>query len=340
MSSSAINESQMVYGDMHTLYLSKQVEEGKTLYKDLQILYGPILYLTGAGLLGLGASYAGMKLFMILIAIASGYLVFLISKKAFSGDNRIGVLSAAIYMFLPIHYGVAPIFHADSFAVLFILISAYCLLVNKNKSLIIAAIFASFAIFTKMPAIPLTLVPMIYYIINKRKEGLFYIIPFFAIVGSTLAYITTFAHNNDNVTVIFRYLLKDPNPPFSILQDLVWIEGLAIFVGFMGFVLYLKKNRHRSIISFMPFAAIISFGAILVRGVGIYEINYLEPFIAIFAAFAVLHLKDNWKSERTIQKLVVALIIVCIFAQCTVFVLPDRERVASWHGDRWAKEVN
>lgn len=339
MSTSAINESQMIYGDMHTLYLSKQLEEGKILYKDLQLLYGPVFYLIGAGLLSLGASYAGMKMFMMLIAVASGILVFLISKNAFNVDNKIAILSVAIYMFLPIHYGVAPIFHADSFAVLFILASLYFLLKNKNKSLVLAAVFASLAFFSKMPVIPITLAPVIYFLINKRKEGLFYVIPFIFIVAITLAYLSTLTHS-DNVSVIFNYLVKDPNPPYSILRDFGWIEGFAFLVSCIGFFLYVKKSKSKFVISYMAIASVISFGAILVRGVGIYEANYMEPFIALFGSFMIFYLKEKWKADRTRTKVAIVLIIIVLFGQFLVFVLPGRERVADWHGNGRAKEMN
>lgn len=341
MSSSAINEQQMMYGDMDTLYYTKKLTDGKRLYQELPILYGPLLYLTGSVLMSFGATYSGLKIFMLAIALTSGFLVFLISNRTFK-DHRISILSTAIYMFLPIHYGVAPMFHADSFAVLFLLISLYFLTINKNIGLILSGIFASLAVFSKIPAIPLTIIPIVYFLICKKKEGLLYLIPFFTIVASTLSYISSITRNSDNISVIFNYLIKNPNPPYEILRDFVWIEGFAFIASAIGIFLYLKAVKQKYLLPYVAISSTISFGAILVRGVGVYEANYMEPFIAIFAAFAIFYLKDNLKVKqyKMSSKSLSLLFIIIIFSQFIIFIWPDRERVADWHGDRRTKEEN
>jgi len=83
MASSAINENQMVFGDMTTLYVSQRLTEGVTLYQDIPLVYGPIMYLVGQNLISLGLTYSGLKIFMLGIAVFSGVLVYLITKKFF-----------------------------------------------------------------------------------------------------------------------------------------------------------------------------------------------------------------------------------------------------------------
>ena len=338
MSSSAINEKQMVYGDMQTQYISKRVSQGLILYEDISILYGPVIYHIGAFFLGLGTSYAGLKIVMLVVAVVSGILVYLISNKVFD-DKRIGVLATAIFMFLPIHYGVAPVFHPDSFAVLFALASLYLLLTNRNIGIVTAGIFAVFAIFTKIPVAPLIIAPMIFFLIRKEKSGLFYFVPFLVLFLVGTMYINSLDESNDNTEFILEFLFSNPDPPYEMLKDLMWIEGFVILVAIVGIIIYLKKEKKKSLLIFFAFSSPLAFAAILIRGVGIYEANYMEPFIAIFASYAIFYLKDRWVFKRG-KKILPFLLIMLIFVQITIFVWPDRERVADWDGNRWAKQAN
>ena len=92
----------------------------------------------------------------------------------------------------------------------------------------------------------------------------------------------------------------------------------------------------------MAFSSVVSFSAILIPGVGIYEANYMEPFIAIFVGYAIINLTENWKfniiKER--KNIIPIFLIVVIFAQIIIFDLPDRERVADWDGNGRAKILN
>lgn len=338
MSSSAINEKQMVYGDMATQYISKRLAEGAKLYSQVPVLYGPIMYLVGAGLVNQGLTYAGMKIFMLGIAVISGILVFLITRKSF-GNTSIGLLSTTIYMFLPIHYGVAPIFHADSFAILFILTSLYFLLFQRRATLLVAGVFALVAFFTKIPAIPIVLAPLAYFLFYKKKEGIFYAIPLLVMMALGMMYIQSLG-SSDNSKILLDYLFKDPNPPFSILQNFVWIEGIAFFVAMAGLAFYIKTMKLKSPLIFVALASPLGFAAILLRGVGIYEANYMEPFIAIFSAYAIFHLKDKWNFNKLKVKILVSILFALIFLQVIIFDYPGRERVADWGGNKRAMELN
>lgn len=338
MASSAINEKQMVVGDMTTQYVIKRMAEGKTLYQEVPAFYGPTMYLVGASLVSIGLTYSGLKIFMLGIAILSGILIYLITKKVFKNE-WMSLLSTAIYMFLPIHYGVAPIFHADSFAVLFMLITLYFLLLKKNFSFILAGIFAAIAIYSKMPVIPLVIAPIFYFALYKKKEGLLYIISLLAIIILGMIYINIISENYDNTRFFIDYLLKEPDPPFEILRDFAWIEGFAFLIAILGFIIYIKKVKKKSLLIFVALFSPLGFAAILMRGVGIYEANYMEPFIAIFASFAIFYLKDRWVFKRG-KKILPFLLIMLIFVQITIFVWPDRERVADWDGNRWTKQAN
>lgn len=341
MSSSSINENQMVFGDMTTLYISQRLTEGVSLYQDIPVTYGPIMYLVGQNLISLGLTYSGLKIFMLGIAVFSGILVYLITKNSFK-DSRVAILSTSVYMFLPIHYGMAPVFHADSFAVFFILISLYFLLKNNSIGFFVAGIFAAIAFFTKIPVIPLVLAPFIYFLYYKKKQGLYYIIPLLSIIIPVMLYVNLISKNSDNIGVFIDMVLKDPNPPFVYVWNLGWIEGFSFLVAIFGILLYLKNVKPKSVLPFMALSSIVTFSAVLIPGVGVYEANYMEPFVAIFVGFAIFHLKENWKFKiiKERKNIVPIFLIVLIFAQIIIFDLPDRERIADWDGNGRAKVLN
>lgn len=341
LSSASINEKQMVYGDMQTLYISERLSQGVKLYEEIEILYGPATYLIGSGFMGLGFTYSGLKIVMLTVSVISGILVFLIAQKVFN-DYRIALLSTGIYMFIPIHYGIAPVFHPDSFAVLFMLSSIYFLLKNSKIGLILAATFSAIAIFTKIPVIPLVLAIIIYFIISRKKEGWLYASILFIIVIPGLFYIDAISENSDNTRFLFEKLLKDPDPPFSMLRDFFWIEGFVSLIAFLGIILYIKKTEKKSVLLVLALSSPLAFSAILLRGVGIYEANYMEPFIAIFASYMVFYIKDDWKFNQFIsgKRIIPFVIVSLIIIQFAIFVYPDRERISDWDGNGRALEVN
>jgi len=340
LSNAAINEKQMIYADGHNLYVSHRLAQGLKLYEDVQALYGPAFYLIGAGLMNLGLTFAGLKVFMLSISVASGIFIFLITKKSF---NNVGaaLLATAIYMFTPLHYGMAPVFHPDSIAILFCLVTLYLILVKNNLFYIIAAIFATTAVFTKIIAIPLVCAIMVYFLINKIKSGLFYIIPFFLIIIPLIVYITSFANSNDNTKIALDLLLKDTDFPGPILRDIGWIEGSLIIIGIIGLLAYTKEVKTYSVLLIVSLSTVLVFATILTPGVGAHEFNWVEPFVAIFAAYAIFQVRNNLRVKQwKIGKMISILFVSLIFIQSAIFIWPDRERISDWDGEGRFKLLN
>lgn len=339
MSSSAINEKQVSWGNMHNLYNSNRLSEGVPL-NELDLLYGPVFYGFGSFFMKLGLDYIALKIVMLGISVLTGVLVFLIAQNVFK-DFRISVLSTAFYMFLPIHYGMGPSFDSDSFAIIFILFSVYLLTVNKKYTIILAGMFAAIAVFTKIPVLPLAIAPLGYFLIYQKKEIILYSVPFFLLISYGIFYLNSIMYNSDNTRMIFDFLIVNPDNPIPLLRDFGWIEGFVVIVAIVGLFWYVKKFKTKSPMIFVALASPIAFGAILLPGVGIYEAEYVEPFVAIFAALTIFFLYDTLKFKKSrFRKIIPALLIIIIFTQFIIFVLPDRERILDWDGDRWAKELN
>lgn len=340
LSSAAINEKQMIYGDGHNLYVSHRLAQGLTLYEDIEVLYGPTFYLIGSNLMILGLTYPGLKIFMLIISITSGILIFLITKKSFNNEG-VSLLATTFYMFAPLHYGMSPVFHPDSIAILFCLISLYLLLQKNNLFLVLSAVFASAAVFTKILAFPLIFAAMVYFLINKKKEGLFFVIPFLIIIILLLLYVNIYDNANDNTRVILDQLLNETDYPDAIIRDVVWIEGLLIILGIVGILAYGMKIRTNSVLLVVTFSTPVAFGVILAPGVGAHEFNWMEPFLAIFASYAIFRIKNIKKLSRPqFGKIIGASLVILILIQSTIFIWPDRERIADWDGEGRFKLLN
>ena len=339
MSSSAITDNQMVYGEMQSHYIFQRLADGLILYQDIIPLYGPVFYEIGTILQLFGISYTGFKIVMLGVAILSGLLVFLITKQVFKNYN-LALVATGIYIFLPIHYGVAPVFHPDSFAVLLFLASLLFLIKNTKISFIVAGIISVSAIFVKIPVLPLVIVPIIYFVIYRKKIGIYYIVPFLVISIIVFILILELNENLDNTKFIVDSLLNNPDNPLNILRDFIWIEGLAFLLAVVGFFIYLKNKEKNKLLVFFSIASLLPVAAILLPGVGIYEANYIEPFIAIFAAFLIFYVMENWKWKKINKKIIPIILLSLVIIQISIFTWPDRERIADWDGDRWAFQLN
>ena len=93
-------------------------------------------------------------------------------------------------------------------------------------------------------------------------------------------------------------------------------------------------------IIFITISSTMSVAAILLPGVGIYEVNYIEPFIAIFASFLIFYVMENWKWKKMNKKIIPAILLSLVIIQISIFTWPDRERVADWDGEGRAFQLN
>lgn len=339
LASSAINDSQEGIGQMNIYYISKRISEGSVLYKDIAPIYGPVIYHIGSELLKLNFGIEELKIFMVGISIINGLLVFLISQKNFF-NYKISCLATAVYMFSPIHYGMSPSFHVDSIAVFFILISFSLLLFRKTILYILSGLVAASALFVKIPVLPEIIAPIIFFTINKQnKKNFLYSLPLFSFFIIVYTYFKSIQETPDLTNLILEYTLKNPDEPFNMIRDLLWIEGFLIITSIIGLILIYKKYGSSSILIFYSLLSSISLGSIFLRGTNIYAIQYSEPFLAILTAYAIFHVKDVVKSEKR-RIILPTLLVGILFSQFIIFDFPGRERILDWDGDNRTFEVN
>jgi len=311
------------------------------MYEEINIFYGPIFYVIGSNLIDLGFTYSGLKIFMLLISVGNGILIFLISKKIFK-DIRLGLLSTTIYLFMPIHYSAAPMFHPDIIAVFFFLIALYFLLSHKKQGFVIAGILSAISFFTKLPVLPLTIAPMLYFLINKKKNGIIYTITFGLILLIMMIYVNSISTDEDNLRILITWVLQEPDlRPDKILQ-VARTEGVVMLLGIIGLIIHLKNTGKKSILSYITLSSPISYSTILVLGVGNYVISYIEPFIAIFASYLIFYIKDKRKTKKfkIENKIIVSLLISIIFIQFYWFDQPGNEVMFDWRGEKETKPYN
>ena len=340
LSSAAINEKLSTPGEMYVLYVADRIRDGLIPYQDIAIVYGPLVYIFNASLLSLGFSYSDLKLIMLIVSISNGLLIYFASKRLFR-QNSLSILSVAIYMFVPMHYGHGPIVHPDQLAVLQILLVLNLILLDRKSSLFIGGIVGSILYVTKIVSIPSSLAPIIYFIINRQKKGVYYVIPLIVSSSLTYAYILSI-RKLDFTKFFFDYITTFPDEPYSMLRSYFWIEGFVVLLAFLGLIIYIRNYSARSILVIMSFVSIISFSSFMIRGSGIYSANYIEPFISILAAYFIFYIFNKVKKRHSVKigNIICICLICTTFIQFTIFDYPHRERHADWQGDRWFKTLN
>jgi len=285
------------FGDGNYLYISWRFLEGVTLYRDILTPQPPVLFIIGATLLKVGDSWKVVRLFNILLGIATAFLVYKVSVDLF--DNRkIALIAGATYYMLPIHLLWGRGFEADSLVTLFSLLSFMFFKAFNPKGMVLASLFTVLAIYTKYSFLPVLVFNLLYLWLRERRMFKFYSAPIAVLGIATLVSLNIYSSGLfiwD--TLIFQS--KAPGYPFDIpidiaLSGLSFIfsgEGAFIFLSLIGLLSLANRKKSRAdyfagnlLSSFVPL------GLIFRQGTGTYIFYSAEPYIAIFSAYFIYEL--------------------------------------------------
>lgn len=175
-----------------------------------------------------GMSYLAGRLMPVMASLGIGWMLYLIGRRMF--DSTVALISAAIYLFLPLTIIWAPVVKTEPLAVFLVCIAVYFLVlsldsgIQRSTWMIPSGIFAALAFYVRQPTLylPLAIVTFILFLRNVRVTELLQRIFFFLMgyLSVTIGIIAIFLNKMSLRQVLFSQL----NP-----LNLIWNRVLHIF---------------------------------------------------------------------------------------------------------------
>jgi len=277
------------YSDGNYIYKSSMIINNKVMYKDFYYGNTPILPIVGAILLKIYYSIVSIRIYTIMLHIATMFLVYLISLKLFS-NKQVSFLAAIIFFILPINFTYSTGFYAQALAGFLSLIAFYFFISLTRRKMILSAIFMSLAIFTKLVVMPVVLVTLLYLVIRRRNLLKYYFIPLILTCSFFLFLTTMYSSNTFFDNAIIMNSRMPHNSIFQVVGvalHILHIEGIFILSSLAGLLIYLnnKKNDTGEYISLWLLASFASLLFTFKWGTGMPIFRIAEPGIAIFSAY-------------------------------------------------------
>jgi hypothetical protein len=287
----------MDFGDGNYLYTSWRFMQGARLYQEIMTPQPPLLFVIGSALLRVSFSWKTIRLFNILLGIATALVIYKVSTDLFH-NRRVALLASSTYYLLPIHLSWGRGFQADSVATFLSLMSLVFFIAFEPREMVVSSALAVLATYTKYSVLPLLILNVVYLWLKRRRLLKFYLLPLTTLGVSSFLFLNTYS-SGMFIRDTFIAQSKAPGYPLDFpidiaLNGLSYIflsEGTFIFLSVMGLISLLGKNEERGgylagclIGSFVPLALILR------QGTGTYIFYGAEPYVAIFSAYFIYEL--------------------------------------------------
>lgn len=286
------------FGDGNYLYISNRLAEGAVIYKDILTPHPPILFIIGSFILKINNSLMAMRVFSIILGIATAFMVYMLSFKVFN-QKKVAFLAGAIYYIMPIHLTWQRGFQADPLMVFFSLLVMFLIISTGKRNAVLASLFSVFAFLTKYSFLPALLFTIIYLYIKSRRTLKYYLTPLLIILP--LSFISLSIYSS-GMFFWDTFAIQSMSPHIDILileknlQNFFSMEGTLLLGAVLGMLLLIKRGTSSkdyligmTLVSFIPLALILR------HGTGLYILYGAEPLIAIFVAYFLSLVIDSFK---------------------------------------------
>ncbi len=300
-----INDKYVDFGDGNYLYLSWQVAQGETLYKDLPSPQPPLLLFLGAGLLKLtGGDPILIRLWQVIQHALTACCVFGIAAILF-GKRTIPALAGIIYLFLPEGVWWASGYQSEP---LLILLQCFNLLLllqavqseNRTYFLYGAGLSLVLTCYTNMTALPYALLQIFFVWWLFRHHFLPYFAAFLVPGLFIFIFLWFYSHGQYVDHVFFRQVGTYPSETFGEMfsyflnklhtegWDIMYYEGGFVLASMAGILLYTGEDSSAAEKPYIVWWGIFSLGSIIFvtkGGTVEYIFTIGEPAVAVFSAF-------------------------------------------------------
>jgi 4-amino-4-deoxy-L-arabinose transferase-like glycosyltransferase len=307
------------FSDENTyFYMAKMILDGFTPYKDFFFASPPLqIYIISFFMLFVGKHFILLKLIPIFVTIISSCFIFGVVKKKF-GEKE-GLIASALYLFSFLVLTTTDHSTGIHLSVMFLLGVIYFIYYDKP---LMAGIFASFALLTRL----YTLFPLagigIYLIIFDRKKLLKFIIGCASttvIVGGLMQLIS----NGAFLEQIFLFRLK--------LVDLIGISKMKIFSFFItwdwllvaGSLLFYFTRKKREFSPFLFVSLFLLIFYFVYSDLYYLYLGLIIPLLCILTAHSLMHL-----NKRKYFNYIITVLLIFIICFNSFYYIHDHSKAA------------
>lgn len=296
------SEAYIDFGDGNYLYISSRIAEGAVVYRDILAPQPPCHLILGAALvrlspiLGLESPLFLIRAISLLMHLACGGLVVWIGCRAWKSPWT-AVASGIIYVSLPLNFWWAMGWQSEPLEIFFLLLMLQGALRESRSGDLAAGVFAALAAMTNLTAAPFLLVLIVFMLVRDSRRAFRMAIPALALA----AVITISAEIWTGGMFLRNAVLNQVGtyPPDRFLSyalgkiireggDMLWQEGVFIFLAAFGFVRFLRESPLSTIsregLAWFCIATMFSFLYVTKGGTVDYIFTLAGPAVALMSA--------------------------------------------------------
>lgn len=316
------------FGDGNYLYISTRVADGVVLYRDILSPQPPLHLYLGAVLIwigrALGSALSTVRLFSIVLHLVTMLVMYMVGRRVI-GSRTGGVVTAAIYMLLPIGFWWSLGYESEPLEIFFLMLSFLCFIdagrgyvsarpKSAANAMIGAGILATCAMFTNMTAVPYVGFSALWLLVRRRRLVLWYIVPIVVVIVTGIIALELLTGGNYVANVFFNQVGTFPKREISgqsvvayavgkIIRegkDLLFWEGPYVMVGLLGLIGFVRRSQHsmREYVGWYGMFSLLSIVFVSKGATMEYIFTLGEPFVALFAAYFVVEFV-RWLNRRT-----------------------------------------
>ncbi len=289
------------FGDGNYLYISWRLSRGEILYRDIISPQPPVmLYFWSIWhrlIPELTARVHFFRAAAIFVHMAAGWMVFLLARLIFK--NRVaGFLALVLYLMQPIGFWWFRCIQSEPLGIVFMLISTYFLLQPGRRNFLSGGIFSGLSVAVNMVFLPyflLVALIILCYRPNQYKQfflgsgGILAIIfCLMTILTGTDVWQQVFLNQFQTYTGQLPYYL---NKLITFGGIIIHLEAAVIILFFFGLFHYMKQSTSsysKVLLVLLSLQALGSYFFVTKGGTVDYIFSIAEPFLALFAAYALL----------------------------------------------------
>lgn len=309
------NMGYLDFGDGNYMYISWRLSQGAVLYRDILAPQPPLHLYVGAALAWLGDRLLphplwAFRSFSLLLHLATAFLVWL-TARAVHGKNdtpphpTIPLVSAAVYLLLPIGFWWTLGYQSQPLLIFLLLIMFYGVVRNTRKLTGVAAVAGGLALLTNMTTAPYVLFTAGWLLLRRFRRGLLFCVlvalPSLIVIPAmemfTGSYISNVFGNQAGAFPRADVLAQSGETVAGyVIQkirteggDVLRLEGAWVVLGGLGMLLYGSRRKEivREYVLFFSVFSLCSILYVAKGGTVDYVFSLAEPYVAIFAALPV-----------------------------------------------------
>jgi len=301
------------------------------------LLLGSLLVRLGRWLgHGAEAELYTVRAFSILLHLATMVLVWALGLRLFRRRGA-ALWAAGLYLVIPIGFWWTLGYQSEPLEMFFLLASFLLVLRWRRWSLAAAGVLAALAISTNMTAVPYVGWVGLFLLAKEPRRALWYVVPAAVAAGLAVAAGEWFSGGHYLENVFFNQVgtFPDPDlmgryPPGAPLRkirtvlaygfskiaregsDVMALEGVFVGAAVAGLLLYLRGGPsadetpgdsgevpyHRSFVGWYAFWSFLAICFVAKGATEDYIFTIGEPFVCLFAAYAITDLGDRAFGEN------------------------------------------